>query len=84
VAGKYLNIGAALAGEISSFRRRPAMVWLGTGRVSFVVLWAFKPRRWPDLERPESAPARVGFQTAARDFWVDFDLIFLPPRLESI
>jgi hypothetical protein len=58
VAGKYLNIGAAIAGEISSFRRRPAMVWLGAGGYGLLVRWASKPSGWSELEWPETAPAK--------------------------
>jgi hypothetical protein len=79
VAGNYPERCAALAGKISSFRRRPAMVWLGTGGVCLLGVWASKPRWWPDLERPESTPAKMGFQAVRLRFRVDLGSIFLPP-----
>jgi hypothetical protein len=59
VAGNYLQRRAALTGRLPSDRRRPAMVSFGAGGADFVGMWASKPKWWPELERPEMAPARV-------------------------
>ena len=70
-----LQSRAALTGRLLPDHRRPAMVSFRAGGADFVGIWVSKPKWWPELERPEMAPARVKTHSPIivhRRLWLDF------------